>query len=82
MLRNTKRKLKKKFPGLEVVGTYTPPFRPLTEEEEIEVRNLINESGAHCIWVKLSTPKQEKFISGFLNKFGDNELGDSQFEGC
>jgi N-acetylglucosaminyldiphosphoundecaprenol N-acetyl-beta-D-mannosaminyltransferase len=74
-------KLEKKFPGLEVVGTYTPPFRPLTEEEEIEVRNLINNSGAHCVWVGLSTPKQEKFMSGFLNRFGANESGDSSLKG-
>jgi len=76
-----KEKLEKKFPGIEIVGTYTPPFRPLTNDEEIEVRNLINISGAHCVWVGLSTPKQEKFMSGFLNRFGANESGDSSLKG-
>ena len=76
-----KEKLEKKFPGIEIVGTYTPPFRPLTNDEEIEVRNLINISGAHCVWVGLSTPKQEKFMSGFLNRFGANESGDSCLKG-
>ena len=76
-----KEKLEKKFPGIEIVGTYTPPFRPLTNDEEIEVRNLINNSGAHCVWVGLSTPKQEKFMSGFLNRFGANESGDSSLKG-
>ena len=76
-----KEKLEKKFPGIEIVGTYTPPFRPLTNDEEIEVRNLINISGAHCVWVGLSTPKQEKFMSGFLNRFGANQSGDSSLKG-
>ena len=76
-----KSNLKEKFPGIQVVGTYTPPFRPLTNDEEIEVRNKINDSGAHCIWVGLSTPKQEKFMSGFLNKYGKNDSGDSSLEG-
>ena len=76
-----KEKLEKKFPGIEIVGTFTPPFRPLTNDEEIEVRNLINNSGAHCVWVGLSTPKQEKFMSGFLNRFGANESGDSSLKG-
>ena len=76
-----KSNLKEKFPGIQVVGTYTPPFRPLTNDEEIEVRNKINDSGAHCIWVGLSTPKQEKFMSGFLNKYGKNYSGDSSLEG-
>ncbi len=70
----------KKFPGLEVVGTYTPPFRPLTEDEEMSVRDLINDSGAHCVWVGLSTPKQEKFMSNILGKFGKG--GDDTFEGA
>ena len=76
-----KEKLEQKLPEIEIVGTYTPPFRPLTNEEEIEVRNLINDSGAHCVWVGLSTPKQEKFMSGFLKKFGANDSGDSSLKG-
>jgi N-acetylglucosaminyldiphosphoundecaprenol N-acetyl-beta-D-mannosaminyltransferase len=75
-------KLTERFPGLEVVGTYTPPFRPLNEEEEIEVRDLINASGAHCVWVGLSTPKQELFMSGFLKKFGVEHGGDGSLEGA
>ena len=75
-------RLVERFPGLEVVGTYTPPFRPLTEEEDLEVRDLINESGAHCVWVGLSTPKQEKFMSGFLKKFGSEHGGDGSLQGA
>ncbi len=52
-----------KFPGLEVVGTHCPPFRPLTEEEDDAVCRDILESGAHFVWVGLSTPKQERFMA-------------------
>ena len=76
-----KNNLMEKFPGIQVVGTYTPPFRTLTKDEEIDVLNKINDSGAECIWVGLSTPKQEKFMSGFLNKYGNNDSGDSTLEG-
>ena len=51
--------LQGRLPGLEVVGTYCPPFRPLTEEEDARVVDQINRSGADVVWVGLSTPKQE-----------------------
>ena len=44
------------------MGSYSPPFRPLTEEEDAEVVRMINESGADIVWVGLSTPKQERWM--------------------
>ena len=61
-------KLKEKFPGLKVVGTFTPPFRALNE---VEVKNLQAQVAAtqpDIFWVGLSTPKQEKFMAEFLPK--------------
>ena len=55
-------RLQERFPGLRIAGTYTPPFRPLTEEEDREVCDLIDESGADIVWVGLSTPKQERWM--------------------
>lgn len=52
-----------RFPGLEVVGTYCPPFRPLTAEEDAEVVRMIEESGADCVWVGLGSPKQEHWLA-------------------
>ena len=54
--------------GIQVVGTYCPPFRPLTEEEDREVVALINASGADVVWVGLSTPKQERWMHQHRNK--------------
>ncbi len=48
--------------GIVVAGTYAPPFRPLTEEEEIEVAARVEESAADVLWVGLSTPKQERWM--------------------
>jgi N-acetylglucosaminyldiphosphoundecaprenol N-acetyl-beta-D-mannosaminyltransferase len=62
------RTLTNKFPGLQVVGTYTPPFRPLTPEEEVEVAARISQSGPHIVWVGLSTPKQERFMAQFAGR--------------
>ncbi len=64
-----KERLKEKFLGIKVVGTYTPPFRPLTEAEENELTALVNGLKPDIIWVGLSTPKQEKFMAAHLDKF-------------
>lgn len=58
-------RLRERFPGLKVAGAYSPPFRPLTEDEEREVAAMINESGATLVWVGLSTPKQERWMYQF-----------------
>ena len=53
------RRLTARFPGLEVAGTYSPPFRPLTPEEDAEVVERINRARAQVLWVGLGCPKQE-----------------------
>ncbi|MBC7226450.1 MAG: WecB/TagA/CpsF family glycosyltransferase [Thermoflexales bacterium] len=55
--------LQKRFPGLQVVGTYSPPFRPLTPEEDEAVVQVINKANPDIIWVGLSTPKQERWMA-------------------
>ena len=51
--------LKKQFPGLQIAGTYCPPFRPLTTAEEREVKNRIESGHTDLLWVGLGGPKQE-----------------------
>jgi N-acetylglucosaminyldiphosphoundecaprenol N-acetyl-beta-D-mannosaminyltransferase len=48
--------------GIVVAGTYVPPFRPLTDEEESEVASRIEEAAPDVLWVGLSTPKQERWM--------------------
>jgi N-acetylglucosaminyldiphosphoundecaprenol N-acetyl-beta-D-mannosaminyltransferase len=61
-------KLETRFPGLQVVGTYTPPFRSLTLEEEAELFQKLQKSQPHILWVGLSTPKQERFMSQYVDR--------------
>jgi N-acetylglucosaminyldiphosphoundecaprenol N-acetyl-beta-D-mannosaminyltransferase len=63
-----KKALEGRFPGLKIVGTYTPPFRPLKQEEEAGVRALFSELKPDICWVGLSTPKQERFMAEYLPK--------------
>lgn len=57
-----------RYPALKVVGIYTPPFRPLTPEEDEAVIERINASGADLVWVGLSTPKQERWMASHLGR--------------
>lgn len=61
-------RLLERFPGLRIVGTYTPPFRPLTATESDEVTELINSTGAELVWVGISTPKQELWMAEHVNR--------------
>jgi N-acetylglucosaminyldiphosphoundecaprenol N-acetyl-beta-D-mannosaminyltransferase len=56
-------RLAARFPGLKVAGAYSPPFRDLTRAELRDAVSRINDSGAHVVWVGLSTPKQERWIA-------------------
>ena len=48
--------------GIQIAGTYCPPFRRLTEDEENEVQEIIKEARPDVLWVGLSTPKQETWM--------------------
>jgi N-acetylglucosaminyldiphosphoundecaprenol N-acetyl-beta-D-mannosaminyltransferase len=48
--------------GVRVVGTYSPPFRPLSEEEKVEADRRIRAAAPDVVWVGMSTPKQERWM--------------------
>jgi N-acetylglucosaminyldiphosphoundecaprenol N-acetyl-beta-D-mannosaminyltransferase len=58
-----KQNLEAKYPGIRVVGTYTPPFRPLSTLEKTELQEELYRLKPDIIWVGLSTPKQEQFMA-------------------
>ena len=60
--------LEGRFPGLKVVGTYTPPFRPLDEDEERDLTAHVSEVKPDFLWVGISTPKQELFMQQYLHR--------------
>ena len=55
--------LRRRYPGLQIVGGYAPPYRELTSEEEDAVVDEINRSGADLVWVGIGVPKQEKWMA-------------------
>ena len=61
-------RLSKQFPGLKVVGTYSPPFCSLTEPQDSEVVEMINKTNPDIIWVGLGAPKQEKWMAEHIGK--------------
>jgi len=48
--------------NVHTVGAYSPPFRPLTEQEKVEVDHRIEDAEPDVLWVGLSTPKQERWM--------------------
>lgn len=64
----TASRLAEAFPTLSVVGTHSPPFRPLTDVEDAALVELINGANPDIVWVGLSTPKQERWMAAHLDK--------------
>jgi N-acetylglucosaminyldiphosphoundecaprenol N-acetyl-beta-D-mannosaminyltransferase len=60
--------LKEKFPKIEIVGLYEPPWRPLTPQEEAALAEEIRIAKPDIMWIGLSTPKQERFMAEYLPK--------------
>jgi N-acetylglucosaminyldiphosphoundecaprenol N-acetyl-beta-D-mannosaminyltransferase len=56
-------------PQCKIVGTWTPPFRDLTEAEESRLIAEVNRCKPDMIWVGIGTPKQDKFMHRYLSKF-------------
>ncbi|MEN9675518.1 MAG: hypothetical protein RIS76_1414 [Verrucomicrobiota bacterium] len=63
-----KARLETRFPGIRIVGTYTPPFRPLTEAELAALSADVARLRPDFLWVGLSTPKQERFMAEHVHK--------------
>ncbi len=55
--------LRQRYAGLQIVGAYAPPFRPVTPEEDAEIVRTINDAAPDVVWVGLSTPKQERWMA-------------------
>lgn len=55
--------LRQRYPGIRIVGGYSPPHRPLTEEEQAAVVTEINDATPDVVWVGIGVPKQEKWMA-------------------
>ena len=55
--------LRQRYPGIKIVGGYSPPHRPLTQEEREAIVDEINHSRADVVWAGIGVPKQEKWMA-------------------
>ena len=69
-----KDRLCRRFPGLEIVGSYTPPFRQLNESEEMELIAMIEDCRPDVMWIGLSTPRQERFMAHYMERLNTKLL--------
>jgi N-acetylglucosaminyldiphosphoundecaprenol N-acetyl-beta-D-mannosaminyltransferase len=61
VLQSLQSNLKRKFPNLKIAGTISPPFRPLTPQEDADYIKQIRDSGADIVFIGLGCPRQEKW---------------------
>jgi N-acetylglucosaminyldiphosphoundecaprenol N-acetyl-beta-D-mannosaminyltransferase len=55
--------MRRRHPGIQIVGGYSPPFRSLSDAEEDSLVEQINSSRADMLWVGIGVPKQEKWMA-------------------
>jgi N-acetylglucosaminyldiphosphoundecaprenol N-acetyl-beta-D-mannosaminyltransferase len=55
-------RLRERYAGLEIVGGASPPFTPLTLQEDERLLADIDASGAQVVWVGTGQPKQEQWM--------------------
>lgn len=60
--------LQRQFPGLQVLGVYSPPFQPLTAEQDEQIVSAINAAAPDIVWIGLSTPKQERWMAAHVGR--------------
>ena len=70
-----KARAEKELPDLKIVYAYSPPFRPLTDEEDVEIVNEINAASPDLLFMGLGCPKQENWMSAHRGRLKSVMLG-------
>jgi N-acetylglucosaminyldiphosphoundecaprenol N-acetyl-beta-D-mannosaminyltransferase len=63
LLNKVKIKLVESYPDINITYAFSPPFRPLTPEEDTEVITAINDAEVHVLFVGIGCPKQERWMA-------------------
>lgn len=63
------------YPGIQIAGMYSPPFRPMTEDEDRAIVDRINETKPDFVWVGLGAPKQEKWMAAHQGRVSGLMIG-------
>lgn len=67
-LARMRERLEAECPTLRIAGMESPPFRPLTPEEEAAMVERIRASGAGIVMVSLGCPKQERWMAAHRDR--------------
>lgn len=70
-----RKNLLENYPGIDIRGMYSPPFRALTPEEDEKDVEMINASGADIVWIGLGAPKQEKWMKAHEGRINGVMMG-------
>ena len=70
-----RKRLNVDYPGLQVCGMISPPFRALTAEEDAAIVEKINEAKPDFVWVGLGAPKQEIWMNQHQGRVGGLMIG-------
>lgn len=68
-------KLTNRYPKIQIAGMYSPPFRPMMEEEDAAIVEQINDTKPDFVWVGLGAPKQEKWMAAHQGRIDGLMLG-------
>lgn len=63
ILKELRQKLDEQYKGINIAGMYSPPFRRLTDEEDRDIINMINDTKPDIVWIGLGAPKQEIWMN-------------------
>lgn len=74
VLDELKKNLSQRYPGINIVGMYSPPFRPLMEDEDKKICDEINLKKPDFIWVGIGAPKQEIWIRNHQRKINQGVM--------
>ncbi|MDR2474290.1 MAG: WecB/TagA/CpsF family glycosyltransferase [Bacteroidales bacterium] len=74
-MRQTKKYILERYPAIPFVGTCSPPFRPLTDDENEKTISEINRSGAKIVFVSLGCPKQERWMASMRGRVNAVMIG-------
>lgn len=67
--------ISEKYPGVTIAGMISPPFRPISPEEDKAFVEQINSSGADFVWVGLGAPKQEIWMNEHRGRINSLMIG-------
>lgn len=74
-LKMLREKLEQQYPGIQIVGMYSPPFRPVSQEEDCQIIDAINATKPDFVWVGLGAPKQEIWMADHQGKVDGLMIG-------